>query len=61
MTAPVVLVFYSPSRVPESTAIADDVAAAIDEYDGRFLAGLVDIDAVTGPSRRACRSRRCRC
>ncbi len=43
--APVVLVFYSPSRVPESTAYADEVAAAIDAYDGRFLAGLVDIDA----------------
>src|SRR3954464_12778894 len=45
VTAPVVLVFYSPSRVPESTAYADEVAAAIDAYDGRFLAGLVDIDA----------------
>jgi putative thioredoxin len=45
VTAPVVLVFYSPSRVPESTAYADDVAAAVEAYDGRFLAGLVDIDA----------------
>jgi putative thioredoxin len=45
VTAPVVLVFYSPGRVPESTAYADEVAAAIDAYDGRFLAGLVDIDA----------------
>jgi len=45
VTAPVVLVFYSPSRVPESTAYADEVAAAVDAYDGRFLAGLVDIDA----------------
>jgi putative thioredoxin len=44
VTAPVVLVFYSPSRVPESTAYADDVAAAVEAYDGRFLAGLVDID-----------------
>ena len=25
--------------------MADDVATAVDEYDGRFLAGLVDIDA----------------
>jgi putative thioredoxin len=41
----VVLVFYSPSRVPESTAYADEVAAAVEAYDGRFLAGLVDIDA----------------
>jgi putative thioredoxin len=45
VTAPVVLVFYSPSRVPESTAYAEDVAAATEGYDGRFLAGLVDIDA----------------
>ena len=45
VTAPVVLVFYSPSRVPESTAYADEVAAAVEAYDGRFLAGLVDIDA----------------
>jgi putative thioredoxin len=45
VTAPVVLVFYSPSRVPESTAYADEVAAAVEAYEGRFLAGLVDIDA----------------
>jgi putative thioredoxin len=45
VTAPVVLVFYSPSRVPESTAYADEVAAAVEAYDGRFLAGLIDIDA----------------
>jgi putative thioredoxin len=45
VTAPVVLVFYSPSRVPESTAYADEVAASVEAYDGRFLAGLVDIDA----------------
>ena len=45
VTAPVVLVFYSPGRVPESTAYADEVAAAVDAYGGRFLAGLVDIDA----------------
>ncbi len=45
VTAPVVLVFYSPTRAPESAAMADDVTTAADEYDGRFLAGLVDIDA----------------
>jgi putative thioredoxin len=45
VTAPVVLVFYSPSRVAESAAYADEVAAAVEAYDGRFLAGLVDIDA----------------
>ena len=48
MTAPVVLVFYSPSRAPESVPFAQDVAAVADEYDGRFLAGLVDIDAQPG-------------
>ncbi len=45
MTAPVLLVFYSPSQSPESATMADDVAAAVGDYDGRFLAGLVDIDA----------------
>ena len=46
MTAPVVLVFHSPTRAPESTQLARDVATVADEYDGRFLAGLIDIDAV---------------
>jgi thioredoxin-like negative regulator of GroEL len=45
VTAPVALLFYSPSQVPESATMARDVAAVADEYDGRFLAGLVDIDA----------------
>jgi putative thioredoxin len=45
VTAPIVLVFYSPTRAPESAAMSDDVVTAVDEYDGRFLAGLVDIDA----------------
>jgi putative thioredoxin len=45
VTAPVVLLFYSASRVPESATMAQDVALVADEYDGRFLAGLVDIDA----------------
>jgi putative thioredoxin len=44
VTAPVILVFYSPSRVPESTAYADEVSAATEAYEGRFLAGLADID-----------------
>jgi putative thioredoxin len=48
VTAPVVLVFYSPSRVPESTTYAQDVAAAVEGYEGRFLAGLVDIDQAPG-------------
>lgn len=48
MTAPVVLVFYSPTQSAESTTMAADVAQVADEYDGRFLAGLVDIDAEAG-------------
>jgi putative thioredoxin len=44
MTAPVVLVFYSTSQAPESATMARDVATVADEYDGRFLAGLIDID-----------------
>jgi putative thioredoxin len=46
MTAPVLLVFYSRSRMPESGQLADDVATLAGEFEGRFLAGLVDIDAV---------------
>lgn len=45
MTAPVVLVFFSPTRSPESADFARDVSTVAEEYDGRFLAGLVDIDA----------------
>jgi putative thioredoxin len=44
-TAPVLLVFYSRSRMPESGQLADDVATLSGEFEGRFLAGLVDIDA----------------
>ena len=43
-TAPVLLVFYSPSRLPESEQMARDLATVAEEYEGRFLAGLVDID-----------------
>ncbi|QIX27397.1 tetratricopeptide repeat protein [Nocardioides sp. JQ2195] len=45
MTAPVVLVFHSPTQSPESSTFARDVAAVADEYEGRYLAGLVDVDA----------------
>ncbi len=45
MTAPVVLVFHSSTQSPESTTTANDVAAVADEYEGRFLAGLIDVDA----------------
>lgn len=46
MTAPVVLVFSSPSQSPESAQLALDVATVADEYDGRFLAATIDVDAV---------------
>ncbi|GAB6986133.1 co-chaperone YbbN [Nocardioides pyridinolyticus] len=46
MTAPVLLVFYSPSRMPESVQLARDIETLATEFEGRFLAGLVDIDAV---------------
>jgi putative thioredoxin len=45
MTAPVLLVFYSASRMPESATMAQDLRALSDEFEGRFLVGLVDIDA----------------
>ena len=45
LTAPVLLVFYSASRLPESAQMADDLATVAEEFEGRFLAGLVDIDA----------------
>ncbi|NYD41296.1 tetratricopeptide repeat protein [Nocardioides panaciterrulae] len=45
MTAPVLLVFYSRTRMPESGQLADDLRSLSDEFEGRFLAGLVDIDA----------------
>jgi putative thioredoxin len=48
MTAPVLLVFYSRTRMPESGQLADDVATLAGEFEGRFLAGLVDIDAAPG-------------
>ncbi len=44
MTAPVLLVFYSRSRMPESGQLADDVVTLSGEFEGKFLAGLVDID-----------------
>jgi len=46
MTAPVLLAFYSRTRMPESGDMADDLAALADAYEGRFLVGLVDVDAV---------------
>ena len=48
MTAPVVLVFHSSSQSPESGQYADDVAAVAEGYEGRFLVGVVDVDAAPG-------------
>src|SRR4051794_16129405 len=45
LTAPVLLAFHSPSRLPESTDMAHDLATVAEEFEGRFLAGLVDVDA----------------
>ena len=45
MTAPVLLLFYSATQDPASVTMAGDVARAVEDYDGRYLAGLVDIDA----------------
>src|SRR3982751_6829514 len=44
-TAPVLLVFYSPTRMPESVQLAEDLETLSGEFEGRFLAGMVDIDA----------------
>jgi putative thioredoxin len=46
MTAPVLLAFYSPTRMPESEQMARDLAQVAEELEGRFLVGIVDIDAV---------------
>lgn len=46
VTAPVLLAFYSRTRMPESGQLADDLTTVVEEHDGRYLLGLVDIDAV---------------
>src|ERR1044072_505037 len=38
LTAPVLLAFHSPSRLPESTQMARDLATVAEEFEGRFLA-----------------------
>ncbi len=45
MTGPVLLVFYSPTQMPVSSQLAADIDILAGEFEGRFLAGLVDIDA----------------
>ncbi len=44
MTAPVVLLFVSPGRVPESGQMAQDLVTVVGEHEGRFLAVVVDVD-----------------
>jgi len=48
MTAPVVLVVYSPSRLPVSVQLADDLASLANELEGRIVVGRVDVDAQPG-------------
>ncbi len=48
MTAPVLLVFFSPTRMPDSQQLADDLVTLSTEFEGRFLVGLVNIDAAPG-------------
>ena len=45
MTAPVLLVVYSPSRLPVSAQLADDLSTLAAELDGRIAIGRVDVDA----------------
>ncbi|GGD29470.1 tetratricopeptide repeat protein [Nocardioides daphniae] len=46
MTAPVLLVFFSAARMPESADLAEDMTTLADEFEGRFLVATVDVDAV---------------
>ena len=46
MSAPVLLAFYSGSRSPDSVRLADDLQVLSNEFEGRFLLGRADIDAV---------------
>jgi putative thioredoxin len=48
MTAPVVLVVYSPSRMPASAQLADDLVTVAGELEGRIAVGRVDVDAQPG-------------
>ena len=45
MAAPVLLVFFSRTKMPESGDLADDMVVVSGEFDGRYLVGLVDVDA----------------
>ncbi len=44
MTAPVLLVVYSPSQMPASAQLADDLTTLAGELEGRIAVGRVDAD-----------------
>jgi putative thioredoxin len=46
MNALVLLVFYSPTQMPASAQLAEDLGTLADEFEGRYLLGRVDVDAV---------------
>jgi putative thioredoxin len=46
MNALVLLVFYSPSQLPASVQLADDLSTLADEFEGKYLLGRVDVDAL---------------
>jgi putative thioredoxin len=48
MTAPVVLVVFSASRMPASVQLAEDLAVVVDEQGGKLALGRVDADAQPG-------------
>jgi putative thioredoxin len=48
MTAPVVMVVYSASRMPASATLADDFDTLAVELDGRIAVGRVDVDRQPG-------------
>jgi putative thioredoxin len=48
MVAPVVLVVYSPSQLPASSQLADDLATVADELEGRLAVARVNVDDQPG-------------
>ncbi len=46
MNALVLLVFYSPTQMPASVQLADDLGTLADEFEGKYLLGRVDVDAL---------------
>ncbi|QNN52007.1 tetratricopeptide repeat protein [Nocardioides mesophilus] len=46
MNALVLMVFYSRTQMPASAQLADDLTTLADEFEGKYLLGRVDVDAV---------------